>query len=181
MYAPTGYYAVHDDSYELLCPHCAAEEARDNDLDLDDPNHFAVVWDWNESDTLEFCANCYERIDLGLTSYGIAELREEVFENLRTNDLEKAAYLRDILAEYGERIEAYAYGVARIGYSVEIIEVLFETYNDAARAMFDHFEAYPPELIDAITTDFDPDTGEFFDASIDFLGGTYATVIELDF
>jgi hypothetical protein len=181
MYEPTGYYAVHDDSYALLCPHCAAEEARDNDLDLENPDHFAAVWSWNESDTLEFCENCYERIDLGLTTYGIAELRERVFENLRTNDLEKAAYLRDILAEYGERIEAYAYGVARIGYSVEIIEVPFETYNDAARAMFDHFKTYPPELIECFNVESDPDTGEFFDASIDFYGGTYAAVIELEF
>ena len=67
MYEPTGYYAVHNESYELLCPQCAAEEARKNDLDLENSDHFAVVWEWEESDTLEFCENCYERIDLGLS------------------------------------------------------------------------------------------------------------------
>lgn len=181
MYEPVGYYAMHDNSYELLCPDCAAEEARDNDLDLDDPNHFAVVWEWEESDTLEFCANCDERIDVGLTTYGIDDLREYVFENLRNNNLEGAARYREILAEYGERIEAYAYGVARIGYPVEIIEVPFETYNDAALAMFDHFKTYPPELIECFNVESDPDTGEFLDASMDFYGGTYATVIALEF
>jgi len=181
MYKPTGYYAVHDESYALLCPHCAAEEARENDLDLDDPANLAPVWDWNESDTLEFCANCNERIDLGLTTYGIAELHEYVFENLRTNNLESAFYYNEILAEHGERIEAYAYGVARIGYPVEIIELPFETYNDAALAMFDHFKGYPPELIECFNVESDPDTGEFFEASMDFFGGTYATVIALEF
>lgn len=181
MYKPTGYYAIHDESYELLCPKCAAEEARENALDLENPDHFAVVWNWSEFDTLEFCANCYERIDVGLTSYGIDEVREYIFENLRTNNLESAFYYREILAEHGERVEAYAYGIARIGYPVEIIEVPFETYNDAALAMFDHFKAYPPELIECFNVDSDPDTGEFLEASIDFYGGTYATVIELEF
>ena len=181
MYTPVGYYAIHDESYELLCPDCATEEARENDLDLDDPANFAPVWNWNESDTLEDCANCYERIDLGLTTYGIAELREYVFETLRTNNLEGAAYYREILAEHGERIEAYAYGVARIGYPVEVIELPFETYNDAALAMFDHFKGYPPELIECFNVESDPDTGEFLEASMDFYGDTYATVIELEF
>lgn len=180
MYTPVGYYAVHDESYEILCPDCAREEARTLDLALDS-DAFAPVWGWDESDTLEYCANCYERIDLGLTSYGIADLREYVFENLRTNNLEDAAHYRDILAEHGEQIEAYAYGIARIGYPAEIIESPFDTYNDAALAMFDHFKAYPPELIECFNVDSDPDTGEFFDASIDFYGGTYATVINLEF
>ena len=181
MYKPTGYYAVHDETYERLCPKCAEEEARENDLDLENPDHFAAVWNWDESDTLEFCANCHERIDVGLTSYGIAEVREYVFENLSTNNLEDAAYYREILAEYGERIEAYAYGVGIIGHPVEIIELPFETYNDAALAMFDHFKAYPPELIECFNVESDPDTGNFLEASIDFYGGTYATVIELEF
>lgn len=177
MYEPTGYYAVHDDSYEVLCPDCAREEARDNDLALDS-DAFVPIWGWNESDTLEFCTNCYERVDVGLTSYGIADLREYVFENLRTNNLEEAAHYRDILAEYGERIEVYAYGVARIGYEPETLGV-FDTYHAAATAMLAHFENYPPELIDAVTLERDDDS--IVAASIDFLGGTYATVIELDF
>lgn len=181
MYEPVGYYATHDESYALLCPDCAAEGARDNDLDLENPDHFAALWNWNEFDTLEFCENCYERIDVNLTADGLETVREWMLDDLRTNNLEDAARYRDILAEYGEHVEAYAYGVARIGYPVEILASPFETYDEAARAMFDHFDNYPPELIDHINVDSDPDTGEFFEASIDFLGDTYATVIELDF
>lgn len=182
MYQVQGYYTFYsDDGAEPLCPTCARHDAHEQGLSLDDRDSYAIIWDNTETDSVEYCSDCGERIYTSLTEYGIDDLRARVLEALKRGDYEEAAEYRDILDEYNVQVEAYAHAVARIGYPLTFVGTPRETYDEAAQDLLKAYAGYPPELIDEWHIDSDPETGEIYEASVDFFGGWYATVEEIDF
>lgn len=180
-YDPVGYYSIDDDQtyIEPLCPDCAANDARRNGYSLEDDKHYVPIFACEEYDYLEYCVNCGERLDVTLTGDGLDNLEREALDALNDGDDDTAQKYASILLDHGIRLEVYGWAVTNIGYPPALEPPYYLTYHDAATAMLDAYYGYPPELIDSVNVERDED-GTILDASIDLLGGVYASVEEVD-
>lgn len=142
-YEPVGYYVPRrgkGDSdelgadYDLLCPECAAYECVAQGLDIS--NDTEPVFADSESDSLEYCAVCEERIDTELTDYGRNQLRDRVLDAVRRNNLGEARRWAEIADELPDqpRVYAFCFGDDSDQPALSISEP-HASYHDAASAM----------------------------------------------
>lgn len=178
-YEPVGYYATDGDGMEPLCPDCAAADARLNEGSLEDSEPYVPIFACEEYDYLEYCVECGEMLDVTLTGDGLANLEREALDALKDGDPDTAQEYARILSDHGITLEAYGWAVTNIGYPPVLEPPYYLTYHEAATAMLNAYEGYPPELIDSVNVERDED-GTILEASIDLLGGVYASVEEVD-
>lgn len=176
MHDPIGYYAVNDDSYDALCADCATGWANRNGLDLDDSELFAPISEFDETDSPVYCTECGDLIDTGLTPYGIASARESMLKAVRDGDLERARTHADVLREHFEPVHVYVYVSCSEGHEPAETSEPYATFHECAVDMLHEYEVFPN--IDRIDVEYDGDT--IVSAAIDFLGGWYVQVQELD-
>ena len=176
MYQPIGYYATHDESYEPLCPTCAREEAHEKNLDLDNSENFVPTWEWDEFDSLEYCANCYELIDVSLSAYGLDQLRTQMLDAVSRGNFDSARSYAETLREHFEPAGVYVYVSCSEGHEPAETSEPYATFHECAEAMLYAYADFPN--IDSIDVEYDGDT--IVSAAIDFLGGWFVQVQELD-
>jgi hypothetical protein len=176
MHDPVGYYAVHDDTYDPLCADCATVEANRNGLDLDDSELFAPISEFDEMDSPVYCAECGDVIHTTLATYGLARVRESMLEAVSDGDIDRARVYADLLREHGESVEVYVYVSCSEGHEPAETSEPYATLHECAEDMLYGYELFPN--IDRIDVEYDGDT--IVSAAIDFLGGWFVQVQELD-
>ena len=176
MHEPVGYHAVYNDAYDALCPDCATVQANRNGLDLDDSELFAPISEFDETDSPVYCTECGDLIYTSITRYGLVSVRESMLKAARDGDLDRARMYADLLREHGESVEVYVYVSCSEGHEPAEISEPYATLHACAVAMLNDYESFPN--IDRIDVEYDGDT--IVSAAIDFLGGWFVQVQELD-
>jgi hypothetical protein len=176
MHEPVGYHAVYNDAYDALCPDCATVQANRNGLDLDDSELFAPISEFDETDSPVYCTECGDLIYTSLTRYGLERVRDCMLKAVRDGDLERARTYADVLREHFEYAEVYVYVSCSEGHKPVFTSEPYATLHECAVDMLHEYEVFPN--IDRIDVEYDGDT--IVSAAIDFLGGWFVQVQELD-